>query len=426
MRVKSCKHLQHAWFNPSLDSPDPTPRQPRDILRELLANTMIGGNLSVDRLFITELFDKADSFRSLPASASPDSFSKFRELPPEIRQAIWLFSIPRRTMHISDVLMEAVCWNRRLPIPAPALACREAWGVIRPRMHAVFDQLGWMWLDEDAEMRRMAWITSSDRLSMGPYHFHAYGSTIKLDDALSTFESVALSLEQLENKYSFGHFDEHLSLSIDLAQTTRVVVQTIVVVISAKPTRYGTIYPLRTRISRNLKASASFLKENEASEWSYENMRGASACDTPTHFVEVVDLHDRRRLNELTTLVMANGGSSWTSRHRMNATCHWDRSYCFDCLMRWWEHDGKGLADTAVTKAYKQLSGIPEDTPVLEDSSNPETEMIPAVKFLIKFPDIDPPGINFADAEKLIGAVPEVCRLGARLPGESDLSSEDI
>lgn len=52
--------------------------------------------------------------------------------------------------------------------------------------------------------------------------------------------------------------------------------------------------------------------------------------------------------------------------------------------------------------------------------------MIPAVKFLIKFPDIDPPGINFADAEKLIGAVPEVYRLGAHVPGESDLSSEDI
>lgn len=328
MRVISCKHLQHAWFNPLLDSPDPTPRQPQDILRELLTNAMIGGNLAVDRLFIIKLLDKADSYRSLPASASPKSFSNFRELPPEIRRAIWLFSIPRRTMHISDVLTEVVCWNRRLPIPAPALACREAWGVIRPRMHAVYDQSGWMWLDEDVDMRRMTWITSSDRLSMGPYHFHAYGFTIKLDDAISTFESAALSLEQLQSKFAFGYFDEHLSLIIDQAQKMRIVVQTIVIVISDKPTRYGTIYPLRTRTSRDLKAPAPFLNENEASEWTYENMRGASACDTPTHFVEVVDLHDRRRLNELASLVMANGGSSWTSRHRMDATCHWDRSYC--------------------------------------------------------------------------------------------------
>ncbi|KAH0430456.1 hypothetical protein CcaCcLH18_07836 [Colletotrichum camelliae] len=310
MRVKSCKHLQHAWFNPSLESPDPSPRQPQDILRELLTNTMISGNPSVDRLFINELLDKADNFRSLPPSASPRSFSKFRKLPPEIRQAIWLFSIPQRTIHISEVLTEAVCWNRRLPIPTPALACREAWGVIRPRMHAIFNEAGERWLehdDEDVKMKRTAWITSSDRLSMGLYDFHLYGVAIKRDDAPSAFGSIAISLEQLEPNLSFARFDKHFSLSIHPAQKIRVVVQTIVIEISDKPTRYGTIYPLT---SRDLTASASFLGEDEALEWTFENMRFPPACDTPTHFVEVVDLQDRRRLNELTTLVMANGGSS--------------------------------------------------------------------------------------------------------------------
>lgn len=31
--------------------------------------------------------------------------------------------------------------------------------------------------------------------------------------------------------------------------------------------------------------------------------------------------------------------------------------------MKWWEHDGKGLADAALNKAYQQPSGISEDIP---------------------------------------------------------------
>uniref|UniRef100_L2FHX3 Uncharacterized protein n=1 Tax=Colletotrichum fructicola (strain Nara gc5) TaxID=1213859 RepID=L2FHX3_COLFN len=291
-------------------------------------------------------------------------------------------------------------------------------------MHAIFNRASSMWLldnEKDVRARRTTWITPSDRLSMGPYGTHYRGVTIKIGDAISTFGSIAISFKRLKQKHAFARFDKILSLGIHLVPKLRVVVQTIVIVISDKPTRYGTVYPLRNRTSGDLTASASFLGEDESSEWTYENMHGASACDTPTHFVEVVGLHDRRRLNELTTLVMAHGGSSWTSQHRMDATYHWNRSYCFDCLMRWWEHNGKGVAVAAVHNAYKQLYVLLENNFILEESANYGTEMIPAVNFLIKFPEIDPPGINPADAKTLIGPVP-----AGYPPGESDSSSEGL
>ncbi|KZL78502.1 hypothetical protein CT0861_05480 [Colletotrichum tofieldiae] len=168
---KVCVHLEHGWFEPMIGLSLKPMREPQDTLEEIITNAFVSEDNSRDREFLSGLFESINKHRRITKGDAP-SFHQFSCLPPKIRNRIWLFAIPSRTIHVSDNAQEQTCWNRRLPIPAPALACSEAWQIIGPLVYEVFNSTHVFTGDEDEcspeiRMERASWVTSADTLSVG-------------------------------------------------------------------------------------------------------------------------------------------------------------------------------------------------------------------------------------------------------------------
>ncbi|KAE9574522.1 hypothetical protein CGMCC3_g9718 [Colletotrichum fructicola] len=118
-------------------------RKPHVVLADLLSSAIVAGHYFNDERFITNLLNLASKhYQEAPRIQTNLSFEKFRRLPMEIREQIWLLSIPARTLHATNHTRERIAWNRRLPMPAPALSWREAWAILWPPIHEIYDNGG--------------------------------------------------------------------------------------------------------------------------------------------------------------------------------------------------------------------------------------------------------------------------------------------
>ncbi|KAF9872125.1 hypothetical protein CkaCkLH20_10462 [Colletotrichum karsti] len=415
-RPNVCKHLQRGWYDRKIGVPE-TVRDPQEVLKELINNAVIGGNHAADREFITDILKNAEDNRKTASNAPTLSFPKFRQLPAEIRKEIWLFSVPERIIHITGNTPGRICWNRRLPIPAPALACHEAWSLIRPLMHEMLDDGG---LDRfrrgEWSVKRVAWITPSDSLSLGDNEFQAWCWFPSYRSQLPVFKRITISLEQIEAAVSISRpqfcgpapdFQFHTMKQI------HIVIQTVTVSIGErmgldKMAPIDKKKPFSTPVKCITVNQRTVKRLKETWERDYEREPEYRTADT--HFVEMVDLQDRSRLNEVINLSSVMGGFGWTPRRRLETTYKWDRAFCFDCLPQWWEHRGLPRAKRVVsTLRNYEIMDAQHDRRSnghlsWEETTKPELpELVPTVRILIRFPGRTPPGITTQEVEDRLG-----------------------
>ncbi|KAF6835097.1 hypothetical protein CPLU01_04575 [Colletotrichum plurivorum] len=440
-----CSHLQFGWFNNFTDSPSPSPRASQDILRELLANSIVGGNGSEDREFVNRILASAERHRRTPDGfPPPSSFPRFPDLPAEIRKEIWLLSLPNRTIHLGDYEGDRICWNRRLSIPAPALACREAWDLIWPLMHEIFhrDPLRSRTGLEPAQNKRASWITPGDTLSLGYENQDALGVNTAYQDNIAVFRDIAIPLEQMERAVGFGWLPmmsrASSNFKFHLLERLGIIIHTIVIDIDDGPHLFGGFGEIEGNATLPFSNPVQYLNPDKIRNW--DTLRVVYGSNFPihtggsnhdTHLAAVVDLRDKRRMAELFSLVSVNGGSPWRGCSRLDAIRDWNQAFCTDCLETWWENRIQVRAKEAMTKmkalevwrtdGYRTV----RDPPLEEIRESKLPELVPTVRFFIRFSSCHPPGINIHQANELMGPIHfDSCYAGMHFPGE--LSDEDL
>lgn len=441
-KAKICKHLQFGWFDNFTDSPKPSLRAPQDVLRELLTNAIVGGKSSDDREFINQLLDSAEKYRQTPDGFQPpSSFPRFPDLPAEIRNQIWLLSLPNRTIHIGDLGGDRICWNRRLSIPAPALACREAWNLIWPLMHEIFHQEPFPFCigPQTTQKRRASWITPGDTLSLGYYSELAMGVKTEYEAKIAVFRDIAISLEQIEHALVFGSLSLMSRVwspdfKFHLLERLGIIIQTIVIDVpdgAQLPAGFEPNSPLP------FDNPVQYLDLDTIRNWGaypdahrFPNHAGVSNHDT--HIAAVVDLRDKRRMAELLSLVSVNGGPPWRGCSRLNAIQKWNQAFCVDCLEKWWKKRGQAFAKEAVARVKAlEVWGLEHESyrtrnpPLEEIRESKLPELVPTVRVFLRFSGCRPPGIDVHQALELMKPYQEdVCYAGMHFPGE--YSDEDL
>ncbi|KAF6807135.1 hypothetical protein CSOJ01_08402 [Colletotrichum sojae] len=440
-----CRHLQFGWFNNLSDSPVPSLRAPQDVLRELLANSIVGGNSAEDREFINRILANAERHRQTSDGFQPpSSFPRFPDLPAEIRKEIWLLSLPNRTIHVGDYGGDRICWNRRLPIPAPALACREAWDLMWPLMHEILHQdplrsrIGL----EPAQTKRASWITPGDSLSLGSENQEAMGVNTAYQDKIAVFRHIAIPLEQVEQALGFGWLSmmsraSGSNFKFHLLNRLGIIIQTIVIDVDDGALSGGFE---KTEASATLPFAnpVQYVNPDKITNWDTLRVKygtgfpmhtGGSSNDT--HLAAIVDLRDKRRMAELLSLVSVSGGSPWRGGNRLDAIRDWNQAFCADCLETWWENRIQVRAKEAMAKVkalevwrtdgYRTV----RDPPLEEIRESKLPELVPTVRCFFRFSGYRPPGINIHQANELMGPIHyDSCYAGMHFPGE--LSDEDL
>ncbi|KAK6218592.1 hypothetical protein QIS74_06472 [Colletotrichum tabaci] len=412
---KTCIHLEHGWFDPKVGLPPRPLLEPQDVLEELLRNLIVSGNTNDDATFLSGLLESASKHRATTKTEDPPQFHQFSRLPLRIRNQIWLFAIPSRTVHVSVDAQEKACWNRRLPIPAPALACREAWLVIMPLVHDVTKCLyiskgpGGCTIEDSwpvvKEERRVSWFTSADTLSVGGAYYTCetldwfYGRNVPIT------ADTAIPLRTLQEQVNITtFFQSHNCL--------KVVLQTIDIVVAKTAKTSGKFSRVKDGVMA-FRNPVSFVNVKGVKDWSRHERdsvdRDVAFGPPPNfgfHVAHCVELHDRARLEELLSLVSAMGGSSWDTcagKHRLDAMEDWTRAFCFDCLMTWWEKRGRDLTEETFVKHRRQemetRNTIGDEPKEADEVDARMPRLIPTVRFLVRFQDTVPPGTPLAEPQ---------------------------
>jgi hypothetical protein len=152
MSPASCPHVEPGRLHNVLDllselqrltvEEDPAPSDTQklplwiDLVRELFLEPQLPRN-SVDsalREYLPEEYHHAIQPVAAPEPSEPRTFPRFRELPSEMRIAIWEFAAarPRRVIRLGGALTNMFPpINGSEGMPRVALACREAWEIVK-------------------------------------------------------------------------------------------------------------------------------------------------------------------------------------------------------------------------------------------------------------------------------------------------------
>lgn len=178
-----------------------------EALREDMAtkNNMLREEMKYQRLQFESFLRKLPSM--IRDEAQPSRFPQFRKLPPEIRNLVWEFAIPRRILVVNDLQkrVDGYEWyeyhfRRRLSPPTVAQVCRESRAVARTTGRLVRIENGktlWDLYGYDGTLRRMdsartqwSWFDPSrDSLFLDVSDL-----TLEFRDALADVLRVARSL----------------------------------------------------------------------------------------------------------------------------------------------------------------------------------------------------------------------------------------
>ncbi|CAI0643091.1 unnamed protein product [Colletotrichum noveboracense] len=384
-------------------------RKPQVVLEDLLSSAIIAGHYFTDERFITNLLNLASKhYQDAPRIQTNLCFEKFPQLPMEIREQIWLLSIPARTLHATDHTRERIAWNRRLPMPAPALSCREAWAILRPLIHEIYDN-GRVKMDP-VHKRRVAWITSRDTLNIGPPGGYSVSLHTEYGPKLSQFGHIVLFLEHIQEGLRMGSIsdicDQGDGFDYHKLERIGILIHEVEIVIPI-----GLAFREQLFVSRD---------DFPGRTCDYEQ---GSVWGCNPHFVEVVDMKDNRRVEEILSLhiAWATGGCAWSREERL------DRE-------TWWQKKGYSQAKEAMAmmKALELWDKTPNGRTVrlpsldsIRQSTLPE--LIPTVKFVFKFPGCSSPGITMDRVNALRGECSDMCHITNGFPpGWSSFPGQEV
>lgn len=265
-------------------------------------------------------------------------------------------------------------------------------------MHEVFDgskYFYWKW-----PVRRASWVTSKDTLIIGSLPDDwIVGPCMLYKPALPIFENVAIRLEDLNSHV------EHLQL----LGCIKIIIQTVQILIPVGERTTGKFEKTKDPRKR-FRNSVNVVDVENCSDWHASRDRNSYARRYPfishqagTHFVCEASLSDRSRIEELLSLASANDSVGWRNgQERLDGIMNWDRAFCIDCLTKWWERSGRSFTETAIINMRPKEPLIPEQRgEAVYESQKVHAGMpriIPAIRFLVLFQDVSPPGITLEDA----------------------------
>ncbi|GKT67048.1 hypothetical protein ColTof3_14387 [Colletotrichum tofieldiae] len=191
-----------------------------------------------------------------------------------------------------------------------------------------------------------------------------------------------------------------------------VVLQTIEIVIAKAAKTSGKFARVKDGVMA-FRNPVEFVNVKSVDDWSRHegiaidrDISFGSPSGSGFHVVSNVNLGDRFRVAELLNLVSANGGQCWdtcTRKHRLDAMEDWSRAFCVDCLTTWWEKRGRNLAEQAILKIkvaeIRERDNDPKGCTEAEVVDPTMPQLIPAIKFLARFPEILPPGTALEENE---------------------------
>ncbi|KAK3380639.1 hypothetical protein B0T24DRAFT_198376 [Lasiosphaeria ovina] len=132
---KQCSHPCHTWFRDPRPSP-PALRPPKTILAEILRDhsaSIPSHNDAILANYVCPVVGDGETQNAAEEATESASFPYFTLLPPEIREQIWLFALPRRTLDLREARHARNYIGTRcvaLPIPQVARVCRESRDVV--------------------------------------------------------------------------------------------------------------------------------------------------------------------------------------------------------------------------------------------------------------------------------------------------------
>lgn len=422
-RSVTCVHTSHSWF--STPDGDADVESARATLRELLAESVIFGRISafypphpapsetkqsLARHELLAAFDasiqrKGGSSRREPGRTPERKFTRFPELPTEIRLQIWRAALPRhRTLHLGQKVDEPYSWTARLPIPTLSRVCRESREVVMRTVFPIYGRAPYRsgpGSSQDVARRFVtSWASYGDCLDLGA---NARPAALRCGDYLERagdFHAVAQSLLGLFPWAADDESGGHDKSEKFPKGVPRLMVVLQVVYISFRP-------PISTEDEDYIKAAwedavpalggpPRIFEVDDLINTSPFNINSydSSVHRRPKehHISTVASLRDRKRIKELLALGSVTGHwndpkmprDTWP---RLRAMHYQSSAFCMDCLLEWWEKHVFGIVQRAMSST--KMTPLPGDG--LDEASSPDSlpELVPAVRFKIQWPGLE-------------------------------------
>lgn len=397
----------------------------RATLRELLAESVVFGRISafypphpapseakqsLARRELLAAFDASTQRKGGSSSREPRrplerNFTRFAELPAEIRLQIWLAAIPHhRTLHLGQRVDEPYSWTARLPIPTLSRVCRESRHVVMGAVFPIYGRAPYRsgpGSSQDVVRRFItSWASGADCLDLGA---NAHPAALRCGDYLERagdFRAVAQSLLGL---FPWAPDDDESVTDVsDRFQkgVPRLMVVVQVVYISLRPPTPAEdeayIKEAWEDANPALGGQPKIVEVSDIiNKPSFDvNVYDSLAHRRPTehHISTVASLYDRARIKELLALGSATG--HWVdskARHdtwpRVRAMHYQSNAFCMDCLLEWWEKHVHAVVQKVMASA--NTTPVPSDGMGEGSSGNSLPELIPAVRFKIQWPGLE-------------------------------------
>lgn len=337
--VTVCSHLGTSWFRQSYASISPSTRIA--VLRELLLDAHLPEDV------VQGIVDAFVRKHSLDTRNSEEEakFTRFADLPAELRIRIWEAATPSRTLvdpKASTVRGSGkVSLNRYLSVPRLAQVCQEARDVVfrqsnrKSTTSCGFDKFNDLVLWSDIlDLRNSEMCSVFEQPS--PY------LTI-----FPLFRSLAFNLNGLSWEL------RSITLSdLEKLPSLTVVTQTIVMYLPSHRSKelLGS-KSLHDRSDTKWPRGIRELDPEDIPYWHTWRATEQFPTVSEKHITKIIHLEDTNTLQE--TLYL---GERWTCGHaRYEAVCRQATVFCMDCRKSWWEKRDKGIAE------YRLLSGLFDD-----------------------------------------------------------------
>lgn len=416
----TCTHIFDSWFSQPA-GPEDRPDGSRDAesaratLRELLAESVIFGRISVfypphpapsmdkQSAIRSQLLAAFESLAGIKGDSSETRFTRFADLPAEIRHQIWLAALPcpgYRTLHIGQKVGEPYSWTARLPLPTLSSVCRESREVVLKTIFPIYGHAPYRsgpGSSQEVTRRFLnSWASSNDCLDFGatslPAALRCGDYLERVPDFHATAQSLSsiLLLPVLDDE---SRGSEQASCILKGAKQLMVVIQVVYITLPTPSSPELTDPSIHSHyhVSPPLAPGAIQVRsvDSLADTMPFDaDLYQSSVLRRPKehHVNTVASLRDRTRIKELLALGEVTG--YWAERKsRLWALHYHSNAFCMDCLLGWWEKHAHGAAREALLRANSMIQA--DNVPHHGSSTVMLPELIPAVRFKIQWPGLD-------------------------------------
>ncbi|KAI6374300.1 hypothetical protein MCOR25_003245 [Pyricularia grisea] len=346
------------------------------------------------------------------------TFHLFPDLPAELRLEIWSLALRERSRGLGVGVVRAWRYNWHADVPPPALAavCREARDVVLSSMVTtttggaadptgltVYDRLD---LGNSPDGRRLAGLLGCvgklrGGVVLGLNHFLGRGQAIQ-DDGL-----LGLDLARLAAGGGASLGSVLKEVASGGKGVVLVTVQTVYITLGSGTAPWegpgGGVEGYLQRLQAI--GEFDFVKEvdvttgregfsvddagNVDAGMYWRQMIPHEACH---HVTEVVPLGDAARMRRILAVGEVTGQWDGGRRPKLLALAHHSHAFCLDgCLGEWWRRCGEETVRAGMERVMRAdgvVGGEEEDDGVVM-----LPEVVPAVRFKIQWPGLEPPKI---------------------------------